>query len=110
MNSKLSQLLDRIEKLGLQLESYLASVGKTPDGLRKEYEQQAKQALTLDLILNEIAKKESIKANPKAVDAALEARRADPNLKDEVPTDQEKRLIESILVRKSALDSLVSLL
>ncbi|MCH7641262.1 hypothetical protein IID22_03635, partial [Patescibacteria group bacterium] len=58
VNSRLSRLLQRIEKLGLTLESYLASVGKNAKQLRQEYEDQSINALRLDLILTGIAKKE----------------------------------------------------
>ncbi len=37
VNAKLSQLLAKIEKLGLDLDAYLKSIGKTADTLRTEY-------------------------------------------------------------------------
>src|SRR5258706_424878 len=55
VNHRLSDLLARIEKLGLNLDSYLASVGKTPQSLREEYERQVKDGVSLELILNKIA-------------------------------------------------------
>ena len=51
VNERLSQLLSRIEKLGLQLEGYLKSVGKTVETLREEYQKQSKDAISLELIL-----------------------------------------------------------
>ena len=39
VNRRLSDLLQRIEKLGLTLEAYLASIGKTADEIRKDYEE-----------------------------------------------------------------------
>jgi FKBP-type peptidyl-prolyl cis-trans isomerase (trigger factor) len=51
VDSRLSALLERLEKLGLNLDGYLASIGKTPESLRAEYETQAKNAIALELIL-----------------------------------------------------------
>jgi FKBP-type peptidyl-prolyl cis-trans isomerase (trigger factor) len=58
VNSRLSKLLERIEKLGLSLESYLQSIGKTVVTLRKEYEMQAENALKIDFILLHLAEVE----------------------------------------------------
>ena len=44
----------------MALESYLKSVGKTAEILRAEYEMQAKDAISLELILNAIADDEKI--------------------------------------------------
>lgn len=51
VNARLSNLLQKIERLGLTLDGYLASVGKTTDSLRAEYEINAKNTIALDLIL-----------------------------------------------------------
>jgi len=108
-NSRLSKLLERLEKLGLTLESYLSSIGKTPETLRKEYEKQAKEALSLDLILTEIAKEEKISVDPKEIDSAIDAAKADPKLAEELNTPERRQFIEVILKRRKALDMLISL-
>lgn len=110
VNSRLSKLLERVEKLGLSLESYLKSLGKTADQLRNEYEQQAKNAIKLDFILAQIVKQENIQIKKEQVDAAIKAGSADPNLAKKLDTPQQRRLIESILARRTVLDSLTSLL
>ncbi len=108
-NSRLAKLLERLEKLGLSLESYLASIGKTAQTLRSEYEAQAKSAIELDLILNEVALKENITVDTKEVDAAVSAAQADPKLAKELDTPERRRFIEVILKRRKALDTLTSL-
>lgn len=110
VNSRLSQLLARIEKLGLSLESYLASVGKKADQLRKEYEEQAVSALKLDLILNQIAVKEGLKVDKSQIDASIKAGSADPKMAEKLDTPEQRRIIESVLLRRAALDSLVTLI
>lgn len=110
VNSRLSRLLERIEKLGINLDSYLASVGKTATQLRKDYEGQARNALKLDLILAQIAKKEELKVEKSEVDAAIKAGSSDPKLAEKLDTPEQRRVIESVLLRRAALDSLVSLI
>jgi FKBP-type peptidyl-prolyl cis-trans isomerase (trigger factor) len=110
-DSRLSNLLARLEKLGLALESYLASMGKKAEDLRAEYANQARQAIALDLSLSKIAEAEAIKIDQKEIDAALNMSQAAKEGKDENPEDLEsrKRYIESILKRRAALDLLISL-
>lgn len=109
VNVRLARLLERIEKLGLTLESYLASVGKTPDGLRAEYERQAKDTIALDLILSKIADKEDIKISEGEVDAAVFAGSTDPKLTGELNTPERRSMILAILKKRAALSSLTSL-
>ena len=101
--------MERLEKLGLTLESYLASLNKTPPALRKEYEEQSQQSISLELTLLEIAKKQNLKVEKSQIDAAIQASSADPNLKDKLDTPEQRRVIESILRKRAALDSLTSL-
>lgn len=107
VNGRLSNLLARIEKLGLELESYLKSVGKDVATLRTEYESQAKDAITLDLILGKIAEVESIKVDPKEIEAAYSMSQAAKDEKED--PESRKKLLESILKRRMALDFLINL-
>jgi FKBP-type peptidyl-prolyl cis-trans isomerase (trigger factor) len=109
VNSRLSKLLERLEKLGLSLESYLSSAGKTPEVLRSEYEKQSSEALAIDLALSEIAVQEKINVDQKEVDAAIEAAKADPKLAEELATPERRKFIEVILRRRKALGTLLSL-
>ncbi|HET7098756.1 MAG TPA: trigger factor [Patescibacteria group bacterium] len=108
VNGRLSNLLARIEKLGLSLESYLSSIGKTVDSLRAEYETQAKDAITLDILLTKISEAEKLKVDPKEVDSALAMSQATNKVDNEDPASR-KRLLESILQRRLALDFLINL-
>ncbi len=110
VDNRLAQLLDRIEKLGLNLESYLASVGKNPEILRKEYEIQAQNTIALDLILQKISVEEKIDVQDKEIDELIKATSADPKLAESLNTPEQKRFIRSIILKRKALESLVSLL
>lgn len=110
-DSRLSNLLARLEKLGLALEGYLASIGKKAEDLRADYANQARQAITLDLILSKVAETEEIKIDQKEIDSAMGINQAANQTRKETPEDTEsrRRLIESILKRRAALDSLIAL-
>lgn len=102
VNSRLSSLLSRIEKLGLALETYLPSIGKTPDSLRVEYETQANEALALDLILSKIAETENLTVTEAEVNEALKTA-SDSDI------ESQKRIVESVLKKRRALEFLTSL-
>lgn len=109
VNARLSNLLQRIDKLGLNLENYLSSIGKTPESLRGEYEIEAERAITLELILNEIAQKENIDVSAEKVEEAIKATEKAHGHKHE-ENEQEKAMVRSILRRSAVLDSLVALI
>ena len=108
-NGRLAKLLERLEKLGLSLESYLASINKIGETLRLEYEKQASDAISVDLILSEVAQKENLSIEAKEVEAALNAAQADPKLAKELDTPERRRFIKAILRRRKALDYLTAL-
>jgi len=110
VDARLSSLLQRIEKLGLSLEGYLGSVGKNPEKLREEYELQAKNTISIELILNEIIKDRKIEVSDKEVDQAIKAASADPKLAESLNSPEQKRYIQSVLARRGALDYLISLI
>jgi FKBP-type peptidyl-prolyl cis-trans isomerase (trigger factor) len=109
VNSKLSNLLERLEKLGLTLESYLSSIGKTADQVRKEYEKQSNEFIALSLILSKIADKEGVKIDKKQVDEAIRISSADKNLAKDFETDERRKLIEEVLRKREVLNMLVAL-
>jgi FKBP-type peptidyl-prolyl cis-trans isomerase (trigger factor) len=108
-DSRISSLLARLEKLGLALESYLASINKKVEDLKAEYAQQAKDAISIDLILNKIAETEKLVVDEKEIDAAFQMSQATAGKKSGEDTENRKRYIESILKRRKALDFLLAL-
>jgi trigger factor len=110
VNARLSSLLDRIERLGLNLDSYLASVGKNPEILRKEYEIQSQNTISLELILNKIAEEEKIEITEAQIDEVIKTTSGDPKLAEKLDTPEQRRMIKAVLGRKAALDLLVKLL
>lgn len=107
VNARLSELLNRTEKLGLKLEQYLQSIGKDEKTLRADYEKQVIDGISLELILNKIAEVEKTQVDEKEVETALKT----SGFKDEHAehTEQQKQLIRSVLKRRIVLDQLSKL-
>ena len=109
VDSRLSNLLSRVEKLGLALESYLQSIGKNPETLRAEYKTQAKEAIALDLILSRVVETENLKVDEKEVNEALKISQASQTPTANEDPENRKRVLESILKKRKALDFLTNL-
>lgn len=109
VNTRLSQLLEKLERLGLSLDSYLASIKKDAAALRSEYEKKAKEAISLDLILSEVARDQNIKVSESEIESAIKATSGDPKLAEEFSKPEKRQYIEVILQRRSALNYLTSL-
>lgn len=105
-NRLLAQTLDELKSLGLTLEQYLASRGKTAENMRTEYEEKAKRDLTLEFVLRKIADDQKITVDQKDVEEVLK------DIKDE---NQKKQLISnpyfltSIIRQQKTLDFLAQL-
>jgi len=109
VNSRLSQLLSRIEKLGLNLESYLSSIGKNPQSIRDEYFKQSEESIKIELILEKIAQEENITVSQSEVDEAVKASSSDPSIKERLESPEQLNIIKTILGRRKALDFLLTL-
>lgn len=110
VSSRLSHLLERIEKLGLTLENYLKSIGKNAEQLKAEYQKQATDSISLELILGKIAEAENIKVEESQIDEAIKAASGDTGLAHKLEDSQQRTVVRNILTRRSVLDSLVALL
>lgn len=102
VNARLSQVLERIERLGLTLEGYLKSVGKTPEILRKEYEVQANNAISMELILNEVANTEKIEVTEKEIDDFIKTTGEDLTKVEE----SQRGVLKRVIMRRKALEKL----
>lgn len=103
-----SSLIDQTQKLGLTVEQYLSSQGKTADQLRKEYREAAERSLKDEFILNEISKAEKVEVTPKEVEEAIEAA-PDEKSKEIFSKDQGRLYIEDVLRKRKAIEFLIKL-
>lgn len=107
VNSRLASLLERLEKLGLSLESYLASLKKTAPELRNEYGEQAKKAIVLDIVLQNIAIKEDVKVSEKDIADYLMAATNGQDVSSF--SESQKNTIRLFLMKRETLHSLLKL-
>jgi FKBP-type peptidyl-prolyl cis-trans isomerase (trigger factor) len=102
----LSQTLDEVRKLGLTLDQYLGSTGRTADDLRKEYEQKAENDIKLEFVLQKIASEEKITVEDKEVNEAILQAKTET---EKQTLEANKYLLSSILRQQKTLDFLKNL-
>lgn len=102
----LAQTLDEIKRLGLTLDQYLQSTGKTPEGLREEYMKKAKNDITLEFALQKIATDEHITVEEKEIEEAIQKAK-DPNERKNL--ENNRYLLANILRQQKTLDFLKNL-
>jgi FKBP-type peptidyl-prolyl cis-trans isomerase (trigger factor) len=85
-NRLLAQTLDELKSLGLSLESYLASTGKTSEQLRKEYKERAERTLKLEFILEAVSEKANIQVTKEEIDQFISEQK-DKKAKDALRQD-----------------------
>jgi FKBP-type peptidyl-prolyl cis-trans isomerase (trigger factor) len=105
----LAQTLDEIKRLGLTLEQYLSSTGKTPEQLRDEYKQKASNDIKLEFALQKIekiAETEKISVGEKEIEEAIQKAK-DPVEKQNL--ENNRYLLASILRQQKTVDFLKNL-
>jgi len=109
VNLRLSSLLEKLEKLGLNLDGYLHSIGKTTQQLRDEYSSQAKDTIALELILERVTKDQNIKVEEAEIDQVIKASSADVELSKKLDTPQQRQMIRNMLTKRKTLEYLTNL-
>ena len=101
----LTQTLEEIKKLGMNLDQYLASTKKTAEDLRAESAIKANTDLKLEFILQKIAETEKITADEADIEKTIE--NANPQEKESLRAN--KYLLASIIRQQKTLDFLKGL-
>ncbi len=102
----LSQLLDELKRLGVSLDQYLSSRGKTTEQIRGEYNERAEKDLKLEFVLRKISDEEKITVEQVDIEKALAAI-ADEKEKAQVA--QNPYLVAAIIRQQKTLDYLATL-
>ncbi len=102
----LSQTLDDVKKLGLSLDQYLSSSGRTPQSLRDEYQRKAEGDLKLEFALQKIAEDEHITVNDKEIEEAVQKGKSAGERK---ALEANRYLLAGILRQQKTLDFLKNL-
>ena len=102
----LSQLLDELKTLGMNLDQYLASKGITGDVLQAEYKKRAEDDIKLEFLLRKIADDEKITVEPQDIEAAINGIKDEKQKKEIL---QNPYLIANIIRQQKTLDFLAKL-
>lgn len=108
VNRMLSRLIDQTNQLGLTVEQYLTSTGKTNQQLKSEYRQQAEETLKLELILAQIAVKEKVTVTEAEVEKMIEAV-PDKKVRVGLQTPDQQLYIRQLLRKRKVIDNLLKL-
>lgn len=106
VNHKLSGLLDQTQKLGLTIDQYLASTGKTVESLKEEYRQSVGRTVGLQLILGAIAEAEKITVTPEEIEKTISSAKSEEEKKS---LESQKYLLASVLRQQKTLDFIANL-
>jgi FKBP-type peptidyl-prolyl cis-trans isomerase (trigger factor) len=105
VNRSLSSLLSQTQSLGLNIDQYLTSVGKTPESIRQEYREKAITSYKLQFALDKIAMDEKIEVSEKEIEDMVNVT-GDEKVKKEFEDPYQKAYLKSVIMRRKALDSL----
>ena len=108
VNHMLSRLIDQTGRLGLTVEQYLNSSGRTLDQIKQEYSQTALKTLKLEFLLYEIADSEKITATEKEIADAVSAA-PDEKSRAELSKEENKNYVRSIILKNKVIQYLVQL-
>jgi len=106
VNRLLSDLIDQTRKLGMTVEQYLSSTGRTVETVHKEYEEQSRRTLTLEFALEEIANKEGILVSDDDIDTVIKTAKTD---QEKSALEAQRYYIASVLRRQKTIDFLASI-
>lgn len=101
----LSQTLDEIKRLGMNLDQYLSSTNRTAQNLRVEYAEKAQNDLKLEFTLQKVAESEKITVDEREIQKTIEG--AKPEERQSLQSN--RYLLASIIRQQKTLDFLKSL-
>jgi len=105
VNRSLAELIDQTKKLGLSVDQYLSSTGKTAESVRHEYAENSRRTLTLEFVIEKVADKESIFVSDDDIDTAIKSAKTE---EERTSLTKERYYLASILRRQKTLDFLAA--
>lgn len=103
---RMSRLVDELEKLGLTVERYLQTKGKTPEQFQKETRDEIVKKYSLEFILEEIADQEKIVVDNKEIEKVITQAK---NEAEKKALESQKYYLASVLRRQKTLDRIANL-
>lgn len=104
----LTRLLTQVQTLGLNLEDYLKSIGKTGEQLREEYQKGANDNLRLEIILARLGQELKIEIPETEIEAMI-TNAGDEATRKKLDTPEQRQYIRGILEKRATIDALLSL-
>ncbi|EKD64665.1 MAG: hypothetical protein ACD_50C00331G0002 [uncultured bacterium] len=108
VEKSLSRLLEQTQALGLTIEKYLTSIGKSAQQIKKEYQETALKSLRLEFILLEIAKVKKY-TNSESEVADLISSVGDNKTQEFFKKPEQRSYLESILLKRKVIDELITI-
>jgi len=103
---RLAQTLEEVKRLGLALEDYLRSVGKTVEQLKEEQRNKAEETLKLEFVLNKIAEEEKITVEEDDINKAINGAKTK---EEKERLEANKYVLAMLLRRQKVLEFLKTL-
>lgn len=101
----LSRLVDQTSRLGITVEQYLSSVGKSAEDLKRDYAKTAEETIKSEFLIVEIAKKEAVSVEETEIDAMIKAS-PDEKSRAELEKEENRWYIRSIILKTKTLEKL----
>jgi len=109
----LTELEQDIQKQGMKFDDYLASIKKSKDELKKDFEEPALKRIKTALGLRHIAKEEKIKVEDKEIDQeikkTLEIYKNNPEIKKQVELPEYRYYLANVLTSQKTMEFLKNL-
>lgn len=102
----MARLVDQLNGLGLTVERYLASQGRTKDALRKEYFDKSEKDLKLEFILGKLISDEKIDVSDQEISDFIKAA-PDEKARRELEKEEKKRYIKAVLAKQKLIRNLL---
>ena len=106
MQRFLSQTLDEVKQLGLTLDQYLSSTGRTTETLQEEARKRAENEIKIEFVLSKVADSENIAVEEKEIEEAIQKAK-DPKERENL--ERNRYVLASILRQQKTLDFLKNL-
>ncbi|MDD3531996.1 MAG: trigger factor [Candidatus Shapirobacteria bacterium] len=106
VNQKLAALVEKTEKLGLSIDQYLATLGKTAEEIKNEYQQESEKNWKLELALNKISDEKKVVVSDQDIDEALN-KISNPKEKEQLAN--QRYMLSSMIRRQKTLELLQNL-
>ena len=103
VNRALADLIDQTKKLGITVDQYLSSTGRTAESVRKEYSENSRRTLTLEFSLESIGDAERVFVSDDDIEKAIKAAKTE---EERASLARERYYLATILRRQKTLDFL----